>query len=469
MTFEGMNPAADFRQRWVHLVGIGGMHMSAIAQLLLAEGARVSGSDLLLTPLTDRLGAMGATVHAGHDAANLGAATLVVTTAAAKSDNVELIEAARRGVPVIPRHEMVARLMEGRQAIAIAGTHGKTTTSSMIAVTLKRAGFDPAYMLGGECLDLGGNAAAGSGRQIVVEADEYAGAFLAYHPEIAVVTNIETDHLDYFGSESCIRQAFGHFARNVPAGGLIVACADDPAAVEVLEQNREQVRAEVQWYGAAHQADWRISDITLRGGPLTKFSLDSRSGRHGPLAIRLVGQHNVSNAAAAFAVAHHLGLTDKAIADAFITFRGARRRFELAGEEGGVTVIDDYAHHPTEIEATLAAARARYPHRRLVVLFQPHTFSRTQYLLERFKQCFAQADALYLLQTFAARETPNAGLDAYALARALPQPPVAVLDSLVDAVAMLGRELRAGDVCLTMGAGDVTNAGRPLVEELRRR
>jgi UDP-N-acetylmuramate--alanine ligase len=363
---------------------------------------------------------------------------------------------------------MVARLMQGRLGIGIAGTHGKTTTSCMVAVILKTAGLDPTYLLGGECLDLNGNAAAGSGRHIVVEADEYAGAFLAYHSQIAVITNVEADHLDYFGTEGCLRSAFARFAGNVPEGGLIVACADDPGAAEVLNSCRDQLSGRLQWYGSARDADWQILRFTLRDG-ISEFTITGSDGDHGPFGLRLSGRHNVANATAAFAVAHSLGIDDETIAGALASFRGAHRRFEVGGEAAGVTIVDDYAHHPTEIQATLSAARARYVGHRLVVLFQPHTYSRTRYLLDRFQECFAEADALYLLQTFAARETPDAGLDAYALAGSLTRPPVAVFDSIQQAVQQLGNELKPGDVCITMGAGDVTNAGRPLLDELQRR
>jgi UDP-N-acetylmuramate--alanine ligase len=452
----------------VHLVGIGGMHMSAIAQMLLADHIPVSGSDLVMTPLTDRLRALGARVHSGHDASNVQDATLVVTTAAAKSDNPELIEAGRRGIPIIPRHEMVARLMAGRTAVAVAGTHGKTTTSTLIAVILQHAGLEPAYLLGGESLDLGSNAAAGDGRQIVVEADEYAGAFLAYHPEIAVLTNIEADHLDYYGSLERLHVAFRQFLENVPDSGLIIACADSPAVREVVGISRDLPAARVAWYGIEAVADWRADEIVLEEGGGSAFAVSSPTGRHGPFSLAVPGLHNVSNAVAAFVVAQHLGIPDTEIGRAMASFHGAHRRFELVGEAAGVTVIDDYAHHPTEVRATLAAARSRYPNRRLVVLFQPHTYSRTQYLLEAFRNCFAGADRLYLLQTFAARETADAGIDAYALARALPSsPPVA--ESLAQAVTILAAELLPGDICVTMGAGDVTKAGPPLLEALNRR
>ncbi len=450
----------------VHLVGIGGMHMSAIAQILLADGVPVSGSDLVLTPLTERLQALGAHVYYGHAAANVGEATMLVTTAAARPDNPELVEAARRGIAVLQRHEMVARVMENRAAVAVAGTHGKTTTSSLIALVLSRAGRDPTYLLGGESLDLDGNAAAGSGREIVVEADEYAGAFLAYRPQIAVVTNVEADHLDYYGSEERLFSAFRQFIDNVPAGGLIVACADSPILRQIAASGGPPA-AKFAWYGL-EGGDWRAEAITLHEGGGTTFDIRSPEGAVGPFHLRLPGRHNVSNAVAAFVASRRLGVDCEVFRDALAGFHGAHRRFELGGEANGVLVIDDYAHHPTEVRATLSAARSRYPGRRLVVLFQPHTYTRTQYLLDGFRHCFDAAHRLLLLQTFAAREAPEAGIDAHDLARELGGA-VPVADSLDEAVTMLAAELEPGDVCFTMGAGDVTKVGTPLLEALARR
>jgi UDP-N-acetylmuramate--alanine ligase len=451
----------------VHLVGIGGMHMSAIAQLLLADGIKVSGSDLTLSTLTDRLVSMGAVVHQGHDARNIAAdTTLVVATAAVKAENVEITEAKGRQIAVIARHEMVARLMQGCIAVAVAGTHGKTTTSAMITVILRDAGLDPTYLLGGDIVDLGSNAGVGRGELIVVEADEYAGAFLAYHPRVAVITNIEADHLDYFGSECAVRRAFAEFAANVQGEGLIVACADSPGAVAILGGSR-RIAANVVRYGTHAPADWTVGAIEHRDNT-QEFEISGPDGIHGPLRIGLAGEHNVSNALAAYVVARQLGVSDGTIARSLAGFRGARRRFELVGEAKGVRVIDDYAHHPTEIGATIAGARDRFPGRRILVLFQPHTYSRTQYLLESFKNCFDAVDALYLLQTFPAREEASAGLDAHDLALSLHQRPEAVFESIDDAAVRLARDLRSGDVCITMGAGDVTKAGPALLRELSR-
>lgn len=453
----------------VHLVGIGGMHMSAIAQILLAGGHKVSGSDLTLSPLTARLQALGATVYQGHAAEHLGDATVVVTTAAAKEDNPELQEARRRGLPLLMRHEMVARLMQDRSAVAVAGTHGKTTTSSLVALILERAGLHPAYLLGGEALDLGGNASPGGGGHIVVEADEYAGAFLAYHPQVAIVLNVEPDHLDYYGSEENLFAAFAQFMRNVPEGGLLIVSADSPQLMRLLDRIRPEVSARVERYSiAGRPAEWTAEAITDTAEG-SSFLIRSAAGPHGRFTTRLAGRHHVANALAAAIACHALGVNDEHLRATLAEFRGVHRRFELIGEAAGVTIVDDYAHHPTEIAANLAAARARYPDRRLVAIFQPHTYSRTEYLLDGFRSCFGGADLLYLLQTFAARETPEAGIDAGRLAQEVRSPAAQFVATIPEAVQRLAQDLHPGDVCLTLGAGSVTQVGPLLLEELRSR
>jgi UDP-N-acetylmuramate--alanine ligase len=456
--------------RSVHLIGIGGMHMSAIARLLLAEGARVTGSDLRETDLTRRLAALGATVYRGHAAAHVGDVDLVVVTAAAKPDNPEVVEARRRGLPVLSRAEMVARLMEGRTGIAVAGTHGKTTTATLIAWLLERAGRSPTYLLGGESVDLGGNAAAGSGPNIVVEADEYARAFLEYRPRFAVLTNIEPDHLEYYGSLPALVDAFRAFLHRVPADGRIVACADDPTVAALLEERPpaaiERYRVAAPGTPPSPDADWLAVDEGPNPYGGHSFTLLQRGELFGRFESTRPGRHNVANAAAALAVGAALGLAADEMAAALRDFHGARRRFEVVGEAGGVTVIDDYAVHPTEIAVTLASGRERFPGRRLVVLFQPHTYSRTAYLLDGFRGCFAAADALYVLETYAARETPEAGMSAAALAGEIRTPRARYLPSLEAAIGTLVAALAAGDVLITMGAGDVTHVGPRLLAAL---
>jgi UDP-N-acetylmuramate--alanine ligase len=460
----------------VHLVGIGGAHMSAIAGLLLARGVRVSGSDQRETDVTRRLAARGAAVYAGHTARNVGDAALVVMTAAAKEDNPEVVEARRRGIPVISRAAMVARLMEGRTGVAVAGTHGKTTTSTLIAWLLHEAGLAPAYLLGGDSIDLGGNAAPGSGAHVVVEADEYARAFLEYRPRLAVVTNIEADHLEYYGSMEALVDAFRGFMHRVPPEGTIIACSDSPELVRVLD---EGLPAHVQRYcvvdaGAAGgrradvaRADWTGIDEgpnSLGGHDFTVLRLGQRYGR---FSIRLPGLHNVSNATAAIAAGATLGLKADAMRAALRAFRGARRRFELLGEPRGVAIVDDYAVHPTEIAVTIASARERYPGHRIIALFQPHTYSRTSFLLDGFRGCFTNADAVYILETYAARETAEAGMSARDLTSAITTPPARYLASHKEAVAALKRDLHSGDVLLCLGAGNVNEVGQALVRELR--
>jgi UDP-N-acetylmuramate--alanine ligase len=415
---------------------------------------------------------LGVRVFQGHAAANVGDAELLVMTAAARQDNPEVQEARRRGVPVILRAEMVARLMEGRYSVAVAGTHGKTTTSSLIAFMLQRAGRSPAYLLGGDSIDLGGNATPGTGEHIVVEADEYARAFLEYRPRLAVVTNIEPDHLDYYGSVDALVDAFRQFLTRVPADGAIISCADSPALEALV---REGVRAPVERYSVAAAGsaagraalDWLAIDEGIGASGGRSFRV-LRGGRpYGEFVIRRAGLHMVANATAAIAAGSRLGLSPEEMRGALAEFHGARRRLEQVGEAGGIAVYDDYAHHPTEVRAQLSEARDRFPDRRIVVLFQPHTYSRTTYLLDGFRECFAGADALYVLETYAARETPDAGMSAEALARAIRSPLAHYVVSIGDAVRTLKQDLRPGDVLFTMGAGDVNTAGPALLATLR--
>jgi UDP-N-acetylmuramate--alanine ligase len=455
--------------RRVHLVGIGGIHMSAIARILLTWGHQVSGSDVKLSPLTDRLRELGAVVHSGHDAAHLNDTELVVYTAAAQADNPELAEARRRGLPVLQRAEMVARLMAGRLAIAVAGCHGKTSTTALVAFILRQAGRDPTFLVGGEMVDLATNAGAGRGPEIVVEADEFASAFLHYHPQIAVVTNIEPDHLDYYGSFSRLVAAFRRFLSQVPADGTIVACADDPTLREMLScpQQHPPIPARVLRYGLTENGEFSAKNLLRKDVDGFSFLLQYRGEPVGSFETGLAGIHQVRNALAAIAVASVLGLPHEAVRDAVARFRGVQRRFQHVGDAASVTVMDDYAHHPTEIAATIAAAVQRFPGRRLVCLFQPHTFSRTQYLLDGFRACFQGVDELLIAETYAAREEPTAGMSARELADVLDNPPARYTGSLDEAPAAVLAILRPGDVFFTIGAGDVDRVGPKVLEELK--
>ncbi len=460
--------------RQVHLVGIGGMHMSAIAQLLLADGVRVTGSDQQDSEMTRRLTSMGATVYHGHAAAQVGDADLIVMTAAVRPDNPEISAARDRGIPVILRAEMVARLMQGRLGVAIAGTHGKTTTSSLVAWMLARAGRSPTYLLGGDAIDLGANAAAGAGPEIVVEADEYAGAFLEYRPQVAAITNVEWDHPDYYPTPDAIVAAFRGFLERVVPGGTVIACLDSPLLAELAQH---PYPAAVQGYrvvGAGRHAlptdaEWVALDdgVTAVGG--RTFAVMRNGAPFGRFESSRPGRYNVANATAAIATGAALGLSAEQMAGAVRSFRGARRRFERIGEASGVVVMDDYAHHPTEVRASLAAAREHFPGRRIVLLFQPHTYSRTLALREEFRDCFSGADVLYLLATYAARETADAGMDAAQLAKEIHHPQVRYVASHPHAVESLSGDVRPGDVVFTMGAGDVNRAGPALLAELAAR
>jgi UDP-N-acetylmuramate--alanine ligase len=467
-----MRTAVEAIPQRVHLVGVGGIHMSAIAHILRARGHTVSGSDLYLSPLTERLEAMGVTVNSGHDAAHVSDAELVVYTSAAHEDNPELVEARRRGLTTIKRAQMVARFMEGSRSIAVAGTHGKTTVSSLIAFMLWQAGRSPTFMLGGEMIDLDTNAMPGEGPDFVVEADEFDAAFLNYHPDIALVTNVEPDHLDIYGSYERLKDAFRQFLSQVKPDGYIVACRDDPALRAILE---EIVRDDVNFpvrvvsYGLDPSAEWRAENISRKGVDGCAFVVKCGKQVYSTFETRLPGIHNVSNALGAIAVGSIIGVPLEVVRRSVAEFRGVRRRFQLIGEAGGVTVVDDYAHHPTEVRATLTAARDRFPGRRLVCLFQPHTYTRTRYLLDEFRTCFADCDVLLITDTYAAREEPSAGMSAEQLAPEIRQPSARYTGDLDRSTAAVVDLLKPGDVFFTVGAGDVEKAAPMVLEALKQR
>jgi UDP-N-acetylmuramate--alanine ligase len=455
--------------RRVHLVGIGGIHMSAIAHVLLAWGHQVSGSDLRLSPLTERLQSQGAIVYQGHAASHLGEAELVVYTAAAQPDNPELTEAKRRGLPLLQRAEMIARLLEGRQAIAVAGSHGKTTTTALIAFMLQEAGCDPTYLVGGEIVGLDTNARAGKGQHIVVEADEFAGAFLHYRPQVAVVTNIEPDHLDFYGSFQRLTAAFRQFMSQVTADGFLIACADDPTVRHTLADPEAEpaIHARIIRYGLKKDGGFFPEKLTRKGIYGYTFLLKYGEEPYTAFESHLAGGHQVNNALAAIAAASVLGLPKAAVRQALARFRGVQRRFQSVGEAASITIMDDYAHHPTEISATIAAARERFPGRRLVCLFQPHTYSRTRYLLDGFRTCFEGVDQLFIAETYAAREKPSAGMSAQELAKAIDSPPATYAGGLEEAPLKVMEALQPGDVFFTIGAGDVDQVGPKVLEALR--
>ncbi len=450
----------------VHLVGVGGIHMSGIARLLLDLECRVSGSDLAASHLTEALQAQGATIHIGHQAEHVTGADLVVRTAAVRDDNPEIVAARAMGIPVLSRAEMVARLSAGRTVLTVAGTHGKTTTATLLTLILREAGLGPSFLLGGESADLGTHAAFGAGDAMVLEADEYGAAFLHYQPRVAVITNIERDHLDFYKTDDALQAAYADYARTLVADGVLIVGAESPWARRVAEGVRaERDDLTIETFAAEGEATWQAEAVVLGEGT-SRFALRRAGALLGSVAMQAPGLFNIRNALAATAAAIHAGADAAAAARALARFQGVRRRFQRLGEAGGVLVMDDYAHHPTEIAATIGAARQRFPGRRLVVLFQPHTYSRSQYLLESFRPCFRGADALYLTDTYAARERPEAGLSAVDLAAEIRQPGAIYVGGLAEAVETVARGLRPGDVCFTIGAGDVEEAGPRLLERL---
>jgi UDP-N-acetylmuramate--alanine ligase len=457
----------------VHLIGAGGVHMSAIGQILIARGHEITGSDLAVSDYTRRLEALGARIFIGHAAEQLGEAELVVATAAARATNPELAAAHERGIAVMLRAEMVQRLIADREVLAIAGTHGKTTTTALVALMALRAQLDPLVLLGGDSRELGGNVHAGAGRIAIVEADEYAEAFLQYTPQIALITNVEPDHLDYYGNEERLYDAFRAFARAVVPGGMLIVCEDSPVAARIGYERRS-ADARVERYAIdAPDVEWRATRLRRNEHGGTTFEVALEGTDLGRLALHVPGRHNVANALGGLAMAMRAGVDFHRAAQAAELFTGADRRFELVGEvatgAAPITLIDDYAHHPTEVRVNISAARQRYPNRRLVACFQPHTYSRTTYLLEQFRSCFESLDSLYILHTYAAREDPNQGMDGRALAAEITQPRAVYLDSFEEATARIVADLRAGDVFITFGAGDVTELGPMVLARLEGR
>jgi len=459
--------------RRVHFIGIGGSGISALAGVELQRGAAVSGSDLRSNALTDGLTAAGARVFIGHKAEHVHGADLVVMSSAVKADNPEVIEARRLGISVLKRAWLPAMLMAGQLPIFIAGTHGKTTTTAMIALLLERTGQDPSYILGGTVSALGGNAHAGRGAHFVIEADEYDGMFLGLTPWVAVITNVELDHVDCYPTLADVKKAFVQFAGQTVPGGLILACRDDSGALDVAEQTQAQWSdgpTPTRWtYGLNGPADWSATDIVPadRGG--SRFTVLQAGQPFGCFDLTIPGRHNVVNALAAVAVGAWVGLKPTEMAEALREYHGAGRRFEIKGEAAGVTVIDDYGHHPTEIKVTLRAARERFPGRRLWAVFQPHTYSRLQALFDEFAVSFTEADRVIVADVYAARERSDETISAAGLACRIVGPPAIYIPELKRVAEHLLTEVRPGDVIITLGAGDDDLIGEWVLDGLRRR
>jgi len=447
----------------VHFVGIGGIGMSAIARVLLEDGVSVSGSDLRLTSITRGLEALGAKVHAGHEAAHVGDARMVVFSSAVPADNPEVAEAKRKDIPVLKRAQVLGRLMGGRLGIAVAGTHGKTTTSAMIAFILERAGLDPTALVGGELVNWGANARTGKGSCLVAEADEFDGSFLHFEPRVAVVTNVELDHPDCYPSLQSVVRAFRQFLALVPSSGWSVVCGDDPQARELASPG------ETVLYGLGSDVDWQATDLSLLEGGGHSFVVLSGGMPLATFRLRVPGVHNVRNALAAICVTHRLEVPVQAIQEALEEFRGVRRRFEVRGTAGGVTVVDDYAHHPTEIAATLATAREAFPDRRVWAVFQPHTYSRTRALMEDFARALEAADHIIVTSIYAARETDDLGLSGEEIVDRMDHDDATFIADLREATGFLAGRLREGELVLTLGAGDVWKVAQETLGALNER
>jgi UDP-N-acetylmuramate--alanine ligase len=447
-------PFHNFKR--IHLVGIGGIGMCGIAEVLLTLGYAVSGSDLRLSPVTDRLANLGAQIYQGHRAENVQGAHVVVTSSAIRRDNPEVAEAVRLKIPVIPRAEMLAELMRLKYGIAVAGAHGKTTTTSLVAAMLGAAGLDPTFVVGGRVNHAGTTARLGRGEYMVVEADESDRSFLLLAPVVAVVTTIDREHLDHYASLEEIQSVFAQFVNRIPFYGAAVLCLDEPNVQAIIPQ----ITRPVITYGTSSQADLVISDVDLRG-LASEFRLTYRGEDLGMFRLPSPpGIHNVRNAAAAAAVALYLDIPADLIRAGLETFTGVSRRFEVKGTLRGITLVDDYGHHPVEIRATLEAARG-CGYDRLLVLFQPHRFTRTQLLWDDFCRAFNQADLLILTDIYAASEAPIRGITAAALAdaiRAAGHKNVVYCSTLQESIDRLLREARPGDAVLAIGAGNVNRA-----------
>jgi UDP-N-acetylmuramate--alanine ligase len=469
-----------------HFIGIGGIGMSGIAEILLNLGMKVSGSDLKRSGVTDRLAQLGATIYEGHNAANVAGATVVVTSSAVHAKNPEVLEAHARKIPVIQRAEMLAELMRLKYGIAIAGMHGKTTTTSMVAAVLSAGGLDPTVVVGGRVDALGSNARLGASRYLVAEADESDRSFLKLSPILAVVTNLDREHMDCYHDMADIECAFVDFIDRVPFYGAVTACIDNALLKGILPR----VRRRVFTYGVAAEADFRLEILPAlreparasgsasgpttepgmglgsgQGSSFSRFQVHTAAGPLGPFDLHVPGRHNVLNATAAVAIARQLEIAPEKIAEGLAHFRGVDRRFQQRGQARGVTVVDDYGHHPTEIRATLSAAR-ECTRGKIHVIFQPHRYTRTADLLDEFGGAFRDADTVVVLPIYAASEEPIAGVTAERLAERIQGPSAAFALDFAAAVQAVAAEAREGDLILTLGAGSVSQLAPQILAAL---
>jgi UDP-N-acetylmuramate--alanine ligase len=450
------------KQYHIHFVGIGGIGMSGIAELLLNLGYRVSGSDALASEATERLAALGATVFEGHAEDQARGADVVVVSTAVGPLNPEIAAARQASIPVIPRAEMLAELMRLKYSVAVAGAHGKTSTTSIIASVLAGGGFDPTVVIGGRLRSIGSNAFLGKGDFIVAEADESDGSFLKMSPTIAVVTNIDREHLDFYADIDAIKESFLAFIHRIPFYGQAVLCLDNEPIQELIPRITKRFTT----YGLTSQADFEARGVTAEG-MRTRFSVYHHGVPLGEINLNLPGMHNVYNSLASVAVGMELSIPFERIRGALETLEGVQRRMEIKGEANGILVVDDYGHHPTEIKATLQAMRGCWPDRRLAVVFQPHRHTRTRALFDELTRAFYQSDLLLVLPIYAAGEEKIEGIDAVSLSESIGRHghrEVVFAESIPDAVKRLRELLRSGDVLLTLGAGDVWKVGKGMLE-----
>ncbi len=449
-----------------HFIGIGGIGMSGIAEILINLGMKVSGSDLKRSAVTDRLAQLGATVYEGHNAANVAGATVVVTSSAVTASNPEVQEAHARKIPVIQRGEMLAELMRLKYGIVIAGMHGKTTTTSMVAAVLAAGGLDPTVVVGGRVDALGSNARLGTTQYLVAESDESDRSFLKLSPILAVVTNLDREHMDCYYDMADVERAFVDFMDRVPFYGAVTACVDNALLKGILPR----VRRRVFTYGVAAEADFRLEILTAgQGSYFSRFQVHTAAGPIGPFELHVPGRHNVVNATAAIAIARQLEISPEKIAEGLSRFRGVDRRFQQRGQARGVVVVDDYGHHPTEIRATLEAARA-YNRGKVHVVFQPHRYTRTKDLLDEFGGAFKDADTVIVLPIYAASEEPIAGVTAERLAERVKEEPggprVEFAPGFAEALRAVVAVAREGDLILTLGAGSVSQLAPQILAAL---
>jgi len=446
----------------VHFVGIGGIHMSALAHILLDDGLVVSGCDRADAPILDSLRARGARILIGHNERHVTTATRVVRTAAVPESHPEIARALELGIPVQTRAELLGEIAAPRNVITVGGTHGKTTTTAMIAHCMRASGRDVGYVIGGEAPDFCVHARRGTDPWLVLEADEYGRAFHHYTPSVAVLTNCEPDHLDYYGSPDALEAAFLQYVETLNSGGVLVVGNDSPAATQIaqrLSARRPDVR--VVTCSSSRDADYAIRKLD------DGFLLTTASGEHRG-ALQQPGEYQLQNASTALAALERAGFALGAAVEALRSFRGVNRRFQLHGEAAGVIVLDDYAHHPTEVSAAIDAAKQRWPERRIVVLFQPHTYTRTSYLLDGFRACFREADVVYTVDTYAARDMSGEEMTSEQLAAEIVAPDAAYGGSIEQCARLAAERAMANDLIITMGAGDIDAAGPIILRELRR-